>query len=153
MSEQRGRGRPPGRTHRGDAARKRLYDVAIRQIAEHGYEGTTLREIAKAADVSPGLLYRYFPSKSAVVMALHDELSSEYAERTEQIPEGSWADRALFAHRASLSVLGPHRAALAALVPVLVGGGQDGVFGERTAFSRQRVQPVFVAAVTGARDA
>ncbi len=35
--------------------------------------------------MSVGLLYRYFPSKQAVVIALYDELSSEYARRTRRI--------------------------------------------------------------------
>ncbi len=47
----------------------------------------------------------------------------------------------------------PPPGTIAALVPVLVGGSADGVFGESTSFSRLRVQSVFEAAVTGARDA
>src|SRR3954451_22179431 len=79
-AERRGRGRPPGRTSEGEASRRRLYDLAVRMIASRGYEATTLRDIAKRAGVSPGLLYRYFPSKRAVVLALYDDLSTEYAE-------------------------------------------------------------------------
>src|SRR5262249_34562047 len=59
----RRRGRPSGRTAQGAAARDRLYETAMQLIAERGYEATTLRDIAKAANVSVGLLYRYFPSK------------------------------------------------------------------------------------------
>jgi len=50
-------------------------------------------------------------------------------------------------------VLEAHRVALQALAPVLVGDPDEGVFSERTAFSRQRVQPVFEDAVVGAIDA
>ena len=73
--KRRKRGRPPGPTAQGAAARDRLYDTAIELIAARGYEATTLRDIAKEAGVSVGLLYRYFPSKQAVVIALYDELS------------------------------------------------------------------------------
>src|SRR5262249_57973233 len=66
----RGRGRPPGQTPQGAAARDRLYAIAIKRFAKHGYESTTLREVAKEAGVSVGLLYRYFPSKRAVITAL-----------------------------------------------------------------------------------
>ena len=52
--------------------------TAMQLIAARGYEATTLRDIAKEAGVSVGLLYRYFPSKQAVVIALYDELSSDY---------------------------------------------------------------------------
>ena len=84
----RKRGRPPGRTPQGAAARDRLYATATQLIAARGYEATTLRDIAKEAGVSVGLLYRYFPSKQAVVIALYDQLSSEYAQQAASIPSG-----------------------------------------------------------------
>jgi hypothetical protein len=52
----RRRGRPPGQTPRGAAAKDRLYATAIRMITERGYEATTLREIAREADDSVGLI-------------------------------------------------------------------------------------------------
>ena len=55
-----GPGRPRGRTPQGDGTRKRLYEKAITLISERGYEATTLRDVAQAADVSVGLIYRYF---------------------------------------------------------------------------------------------
>ena len=50
-------------------------------------------------------------------------------------------------------MLKPHRVALRALIPVLVGDPAEGVFSATSAFSRVRVQGVFEAAVTGATDA
>jgi AcrR family transcriptional regulator len=149
----RKRGRPAGQTPQGAAARDRLYATAMRLIAARGYEATTLREIAKEARVSVGLLYRYFPSKRAVVIALYDDLSADYARQAAAMPSGKWRDRFVFALRASLSVLEPHRTALLALTPVLVGDPEEGIFASSTAFSRLRVQRVFEAAVTGATDA
>lgn len=149
----RKRGRPPGQTAQGAAARDLLYATAIRLIAERGFEATTLRDIATEAGVSPGLLYRYFPSKQAVVIALYDELSSEYAGRSAQLPPGKWRDRFIVALNTSLSVLKPHQVALRALTPVLVGDPEEGIFSPGTAFSRLRVQEVFERAVAGASDA
>src|SRR5262245_17001030 len=80
----RRRGRPPGPTSQGHEARQRLYKTAVRLIGERGYEATTLRDVADEAGVSVGLLYRYFPSKRAVVLALYDQLSAEYATRAAQ---------------------------------------------------------------------
>ncbi len=122
-------------------------------ITRRGYEATTLREIAKEANVSVGLLYRYFPSKQAVILAFYDELSADFARRAVSMRPGRWRDRFIFALTTSLRVLEPHRVALRALAPVLVGDPDEGVFSERTAFSRQRVQPVFADAVVGATDA
>jgi AcrR family transcriptional regulator len=149
----RKRGRPAGESPQGAATRVRLYSIAMRLIAERGYEATTLRDVAKEAGVSVGLLYRYFPNKQAVVIALYDELSADYARQAEAMPPGKWRDRFLFALRISLQVLEPHRVALRALTPVLVGDPSDGIFSGTTAFSRLRVQGVFEAAITGAADA
>jgi len=149
----RKRGRPPGESAQGTAARRRLYETAIRIIGERGYEATTLREIAREADVSVGLLYRYFPSKRAVIIALYEELSADYAREALAMPGGKWRDRFIFALQTSLDVLGPHRVALRGLVPVLVGDPEEGVFARSAAFSRLRVQHVFEQAVVGSTDA
>src|SRR5262245_32217857 len=149
----RKRGRPPGQSAQGAAARDRLYETAIRMIRERGYEATTLREIAKDADVSVGLLYRYVPSKQAVIIALYDDLSRDFSRQATAMTPGRWRDRFLFALETSLRALHPHRTTLRALIPVLIGDPDDGVFAEGTAFSRVRVQQVFEEAVAGAADA
>ena len=137
--------RPPGATPQGEETRRTLYRVATDLFAARGYEDTTLREIAAAAGVSPGLLYRYFPSKRAVVLALYDELSREFEERARHLPAGRWRDRFVAALEASLEVLRPHRGTLVALVPTLVGGRDESLLAPATAFSRERVQGAFVA--------
>lgn len=149
----RRRGRPRGATAQGAATREALYRTATRLFAERGFDETTLRDIASEAGVSPALLYRYFPSKRAVVLALYDELSNAFVERAAAMPRGTWRQRFLFALEASLETLGPHRATLVALVPVLVGGRDANLFATATAFSRERVQRSFVAAATEAKDA
>ncbi len=149
----RKRGRPPGQTAQGAETRDRLYATAMGLITRRGYQGTTLREIAKQANISVGLLYRYFPSKQALILAFYDELSAGFARQAGNMHPGRWRDRFIFALTTSLHSLEAHRVALQALAPVLVGDPDEGVFSERTAFSRQRVQPVFEDAVVGATDA
>ncbi len=148
----RSRGRPRGRTAQGEQTRQHLYAVAVRLITQRGWQQATLRDVAVEAGVSVGLLYRYFPSKRAVVLALYDQLSAEYAARAVIMRPGRWRDRFVYALEASVEVLGPHRSTLAALVPVLIGDANEGLFAPRTAFSRLRVQAVFVQAVLGATD-
>src|SRR5258708_6861784 len=70
-----------------------------------------------------------------------------------EIKIGKWRDRFMFALTTSLQVLSPHRSTLAALVPVLIGDANEGLFTPATAFSRQRVHKVFHDAVVGATDA
>jgi AcrR family transcriptional regulator len=148
-----GRGRPRGVTARGMETRDRLYRTAVDLIATRGWYETTLRDVAKEAQVSVGLLYRYFPSKRAIVLALYDELSAEYAAQAVHMRSGPWRVRFLDALRISLDVLRPHHGTLAALVPVLVGNANEGLFAPGTAFSRIRVEQVFREAVVGATDA
>lgn len=47
----------------GEQRRRSIIDAATRLFAERGYHGTSIREIAKAADVSEALIYRHFSSK------------------------------------------------------------------------------------------
>jgi len=47
-------------------ARARIRDAAIRLIAERGTDGTTVRDIAREAGVSPGLVRHHFGSKEAL---------------------------------------------------------------------------------------
>jgi AcrR family transcriptional regulator len=149
----RGRGRPPGPTAQGEETRQRLYDAAIALVAERGFEAATLRDVAARAGVSAGLLYRYFPSKRAVVLALYDDLSAQCVTRAVAMPAGSWRDRFAFTLDLSLQVLRPHRQALTSLIPVLVSTGDEGLFSPGVAFSRERVEGLFRAAVEGAKDA
>ena len=152
-SKPRKRGRPPGRTAGGEATRLRLYEAAIALIGERGYEAATLRDVATQAGVSPALLYRYFPNKRSVVVALYDELSETFARQATEMPRGRWRERFLFALELSLDALRPHRVTLRALAPIMVGDADEGVFAENTAFSRTRVQSIFQEAVLGASDA
>jgi AcrR family transcriptional regulator len=127
--------------------------VATRLIATQGWHQTTLRDVAREAGVSVGLLYRYFPSKQALVLALYEELSVNYAARATSMRPGRWRARFLDALETSLNVLEPYRQPLAALVAVLFGDADAGLFAPSTAFSRLRVQSVFIQTVVGATDA
>jgi AcrR family transcriptional regulator len=109
--------------------------------------------VATRANVSVGLLYRYFPSKQAVVLALYDQLAAEQAARATAMPRGRWRERFLFTLETSLTILRPHRQTLSALIPVLVSNAPDGLFSNTTAFSRERVQRIYQDAVVGASDA
>jgi AcrR family transcriptional regulator len=149
----RKRGRPPGRTAGGEATRLRLYEAAIDLISERGYQAATLRDVANRAGVSPALLYRYFPNKRSVVLALYHELSETFAQKAAEMPRGKWRERFVFALELSLRALGPHRVMLRALAPVMVGDAEEGIFAQNTALSRNRVQSIFQEAVVGATDA
>jgi AcrR family transcriptional regulator len=50
-----------------DDKRRRILDAALRVFAKHGYDGTRVPEVAKAANVAIGSLYHYFDDKAALV--------------------------------------------------------------------------------------
>jgi AcrR family transcriptional regulator len=60
---------------RGDAARNRLLllDAARRLIAEHGPEAVTMDDVAAAAGVGKGTLFRRFGSRAGLMLVLLDE--------------------------------------------------------------------------------
>src|SRR5919109_454916 len=47
----------------GDERRKAIVAAAVPLFARKGFAGTTTRELAEAAGISEGLLFRHFPSK------------------------------------------------------------------------------------------
>ena len=60
-------GRPVGAS--GEETRRRILSAAIRCVAEGGYSQATIREIARAADVTSGSLYNYFATKRDLLKA------------------------------------------------------------------------------------
>ncbi len=46
--------------------RKSLMDAAMSLMKDHGYYGTTIRDICRKAGVSVGTFYTYFPSKQEI---------------------------------------------------------------------------------------
>jgi AcrR family transcriptional regulator len=61
--------RPVGLRERKKAkTRAAIREHALRLFREHGYGGTTVEQIAEAAEVSPATFYRYFPTKEDVVL-------------------------------------------------------------------------------------
>ncbi len=59
---------PGPRDERGVLA-ARILDAARGEFAQHGAAGTTIRAVARAADVDPALVYHYFGSKEGLLDA------------------------------------------------------------------------------------
>jgi AcrR family transcriptional regulator len=60
----------------GDLRRQLILGAAKRCFARHGFAGTTTKSVAAAASISEGLLFKHFPSKSA----LYAEILAEECE-------------------------------------------------------------------------
>jgi AcrR family transcriptional regulator len=76
---------PGPRDERGVLA-ARILDAARAQFAAHGSAGTTIRAVARAADVDPALVYHYFGSKNGLLDAATDP-----PQRWLQAVAASWA--------------------------------------------------------------
>jgi len=58
------------RAERRDQATKRILDAARKCFVASGFQGASMHQICAAAQMSPGALYRYFPSKEAIIKAI-----------------------------------------------------------------------------------
>ena len=93
----------PAVTHPVPAADARSHEIlaSIRQaFAEKGFDGASMKDLARAAGMSVGNFYRYFPSKAAIVQAMcgYDltEIQGEFAEiQTSDRPMLSLRERIL----------------------------------------------------------
>ena len=60
----------PERRARGDATRERLLVAAVELLEEGGYAAASVAAIAARAGVATGALYRHFPSKAELFVAI-----------------------------------------------------------------------------------
>ena len=66
-----------------------IFSEACRLFAQHGFDGTSMRDIAKACGISKATLYHYFPDKDAILRplvmgitrTLHERVAAAVAAR------------------------------------------------------------------------
>jgi AcrR family transcriptional regulator len=59
-----------GSTARADAQRDRILCAALKCFIEHGFHAASMASIADTAQMSAGLMYRYFENKNAIVLGI-----------------------------------------------------------------------------------
>jgi AcrR family transcriptional regulator len=77
------RGRPPKNAeapHGPEEVVRAVVDVAIDLFSKQGYTAVSLRQVAAAAGVNPGLVHRYIGSKEDVLRAVFDRFNYELEE-------------------------------------------------------------------------
>src|SRR5918999_1164013 len=55
--------------------REEILQASLHLFAEKGFHGTSMRDIARSADITEGLIYHYFASKRDLFRAIIDEHS------------------------------------------------------------------------------
>lgn len=95
-----------------------IMDAALRCFARNGYGATRIRDIAEAANMSEGALYRHFASKEELARELHLQAMSVFSE---ELLAASVADTAIASLRQMATrVLTLYREQQAAFVYTLV---------------------------------
>ncbi|WP_406412167.1 TetR family transcriptional regulator [Streptomyces halstedii] len=84
----------PVLTPRQEARRRRILHAGAQLAGRGGFEAVQMREVADAAGVALGTLYRYFPSKVHLLVALmEDQLQRLHAALRRRPPSAGCADR------------------------------------------------------------
>jgi AcrR family transcriptional regulator len=90
--------------------RTAIRETAVELFARHGYERTSLREIAERLGMTKAALYYHYPSKQALLLSIIEPLISEWktvADKAETLQHSTAAVRGVLAE--CLDVLLRHR--------------------------------------------
>jgi AcrR family transcriptional regulator len=127
--------------------------TALELFRSSGFEVTTMRDIARAADVATGAAYYYFPSKEAIVSAYYQQVQRIHAEKVREAWKGKSGLRAqlgVLLHL-KLEILKDDRRFLGALFRYT--GEPDhplSVFGKGSEVQRAHSMGLFREAIAGA---
>lgn len=72
------------KTHKAqqDQTRARIVQSAVDLMTRQGYDGTTMKDIARAAGIGDATIYKYFPSKDRVLLGFYEQALSAALEDT-----------------------------------------------------------------------
>jgi AcrR family transcriptional regulator len=141
-------------TPKAQQTRDHILSTALALFIANGYEATTMRDIAAAADCSLGLAYRYFSRKEELVLALYEQMVTEITAQIEHLPATALAVRFHVIMRDRLAAAEPYREALGALFGAAANPNSGvSVLGTAAEDLRERGHHAFVQLVTEASDA
>ncbi len=93
---------PPGTRLRSVDRRKQIVRVASELLATRGVDHVRIPDVAEAAGVTRAVVYRFFPSRQAILVAVLEEfradLERRYAERTALLRDPRKLETALRAY-------------------------------------------------------
>lgn len=69
-----------------DERRRQLLEAGARVFTERAYDDVSMAEVARAAGISKGLLYHYFPSKRDLFVSTLEAAAAELRELTQPDP-------------------------------------------------------------------
>ena len=98
----------PAQRREDGASRQRFLDVSAELFARNGYHATSIRDIARALEVTPGAVYAHFPSKARVLLAVYEAGVRQIGEAVDgetAVPGDPWDLLERACHRHLLAVL------------------------------------------------
>jgi len=69
-----------------DATRRQIVASAVDLMTRQGFDGTTMKDIARAAGIGDATIYKYFPTKDRIVLGYLDEVVHSALADTLQTP-------------------------------------------------------------------
>jgi len=138
-----------------EETRRQILETALALFREHGFEETTIRDIAGRAGLSLGAAYYYFKSKEAIVGDYYDYVQQEHATRARDAfarGGGGLRDRLRAALHSKIDIVQEDRRLLRALFRY---GGEPehplSWFGPATRDQRLRSVDIFAEALAAER--
>jgi AcrR family transcriptional regulator len=136
----------------GEGTRELILEWALELFRSRGFAVTTMREIARAAEVATGAAYYYFASKEAIVSAYYDQVQRLHAARVREELTGKEGlrDRLGTVLHSKLEILKDDRKFLGALFRYTGEPGHPlSVFGKGTEGQRRQSTDLFRLAIEG----
>jgi AcrR family transcriptional regulator len=99
-----------------DERRRQLLDAGTRVFTERSYDDASMADVARAAGISKGLLYHYFPSKRDLFVATLEAAAAELREITQPDPALPPAEQLVGVLDAYLSWIDEHADSYAKLL-------------------------------------
>lgn len=83
-------------TQRGEVQKERILAAAQSCFVERGFHAASMATIASTAGMSPGLIYRYFESKNAIILAIIGQQLTIARQRIRQLQSSENLSRRIF---------------------------------------------------------
>jgi AcrR family transcriptional regulator len=141
-----------GSAGRGEQTRRSIVEAAVTLFRERGYERTTMRAIAEAADVSVGNAYYYFASKDALVQDFYDQVQRDHRAAAAPVlaAETTFAARLRGVLHALVTVMTPYHAFAGKFIKVAAEPGSPvSPFSPESARSREFSIEIYRELVAG----
>ncbi|HLM64409.1 MAG TPA: TetR family transcriptional regulator [Acidimicrobiales bacterium] len=137
----------PALTKSQAARRERVIRAALELGIEGGYEAVQMRDVANRAEVALGTIYRYFPSKDALLASVMVQWVDDLERRVTRHPPGgdTTVERILDVLDRALRSMGRETRLTSAVVSAMTAGDPASVeaIGEVTSALARIMRPAF----------